>query len=115
MDKKLFATEILKLLDCYAADHCEKCCEDKDAEDRLNIIRSYPRDADLDYVLELIADSPCFDYIESLEIFLEQLYSEEKKIELYQNLCALYQEIETFKEAIREEEWIRNSKRLDRL
>jgi hypothetical protein len=115
MDKKFFAAEILKLLDCYAGEHCERCSEDREVEDRLDIIKSYPREADLDYILELIADSPCFDYIESLGSFLEQLYSEEKKIELYENLFSLYHEIETLKELIREEEWIRNSKRLDRL
>ncbi len=115
MDKSFFATEIMKLLECYADEHCDKCGKNKDAKDRLDIIKGYPHETDLDYVLELISESPCFDYIECVGMFLEELYSEEKKIELYENLFSLYHEIETLKRIVREERCTRNSKRLDRM
>ena len=115
MDKRFFATEIMKLLDCYADEHCDICCKDQDAKERLDIIKGYPGETDLDYVLEVISESPCFDYIESLGTFLEELYSEEKKIELYENLLSLYHEIELLKRIVRQERCARNSKRLDRM
>lgn len=115
MNKNFFAAEIMKLLECYADEHCDNCNKDKDDKERLNIIKSYPEETDLFYILEMISESPCFEYVHNVGLFLEELYSEEKKIELYENLSTLYQEIETLKEVVKEEECTRTSKRLDRM